>query len=204
VGVFLGDLVSDTFSQEAVPALRPFVAGYMEGENGAIEEAVSELTGDDSETFSMTDILEARPEIKSELCKLSFMKVGVYESSAEKMSEQTLLYHEQSGVSLEAAIVEIMCESITYYIGFIIVFAVIVILLTVLCNISNISFKIPHMALLDNIGGAVAGLAVGFMFCSFAAWVLKFAGALVPESELSGVMANLFVNMDLLSRSLSL
>lgn len=203
VSLFVGDLFSDTFAHEAIPAVRPFVAGYMEGAEGSIEKALSEVAGDTSDLLSTDDIVESRPGITLDLCRLSYQDLGVYSSSAEQMAEEAVALHEQGGITITASIVEIMCQKLTYYLGFILFFAVTVILLTVLGNISNLSFKIPEMDLLNTIGGAAAGLVVGYLFCAFAAWALKFTGAVLPTDELGG-LAKIFINADTLSKYLSI
>jgi hypothetical protein len=204
ISLFVGDLLSDTFSHEAIPVFKPFITGYMDGENGAIEESLAEVTGGTSELLSADDIVERRPELKAELCKLSYMTLGVYSSSAEIMAQEALAHYEHTGSTISTSIVEIMCEKLTYYIGFILFFALSVILLTVLGNISNLSFKIPNHEKINTYGGAVAGLLVGFMFCALAAWVVKFTGMLLPEDDLGNLFAKLFVKMDTFSGFLSI
>ena len=204
VSLFVGDLLSDTFSHEPVAVLRPFVAGYMEGVDGAIETSLDEVMGDTSDMLSIEDIIELHPEITHDLCRLSFEKLGVFPTTAEVMATEALELHEQGGYTISSAIVEIMCSKLTYYIGFILFFAITVILLTVLGNLSNISFKIPNMDKLNTIGGAVSGIVVGFLFCAVLAWVLKFAGAILPEETMEGVFTSMFLKFDTLSKYLSI
>lgn len=203
ISLFLGDLLSDTFAHEANPVIQPFVAGYMEGSEGVINESFVEVSGSES-TVSMEDAIVLHPEYRQEIAKLSFMKMGIYENSAEKMAEQAVIHEEQNSLTLTAAIVDVMCGSATYFFGFILFFSITLILLTVLGNISNLSFKLPNMEKLNVIGGAVAGLIVAILFCSLAAWILKFSGALLPEEELGGIFGKLFVKMNLFSSFLSI
>lgn len=204
ISLFVGDLLSDTFSHEAVTALRPFVAGYMEGNEGAVPSALAEISGGVTETLSTDDFIELRPELEVELCRQSYINMGIYSSAAKKMAEQAVTYHQQANGSISASIVEIMCENFAYYLGFILFFAISVILLTVLGNISNLSFKIPNADKLNTLGGAVSGFVVGFLFCSFAAWILRFTGMLLPEDEVGILFSKLFVSMDMFSSFLSI
>lgn len=204
VSLFVGDLLSDTFSHEASPVVQPFIAGYMEGSEGAIEKSFAEIAGESAGTISMEDTLELHPEYKPKIAEQSFIKLGIYRSSAAKMAEEALQLSEQNSLTLSAAIVSVMCDNVTYYIGFILFFAITIILLTVLGNISNLSFKLPNMEKLSAIGGAVAGFFTGIMFCSLTAWILKFTGALLLEEDAAGLLAKLFVKMNIFSGFLSI
>lgn len=204
ISLFVGDLLSDTFSHEAVPVIHPFVAGYMEGSEGVMNEALVEVIGTSGTgTLSFDDAIAQHPEASEEFCKLSFMKLGVYESSAQAMAQETIAISEQTSSSLSASVVNVMCDKITYYLGFILFFAVTIILLTVLGNITNLSFKLPHMDKLNTIGGAVGGFVTGLMFCFLVAWILKFTGAFLPQEDL-GILARMFVGMNTYSHFLSI
>lgn len=203
ISLFVGDLLADTFAHEAIPVVRPFIAGYMEGEEGVIEEALDEVAGSTSELLSIDDVIESRPHLLNDLCRVSYLNLGIHSSTAEEMAVQAEELYEQGGKTISASIVEVMCNNASYYIAFVLFFAVTVILLTVLGNISNLSFKIPNMDKLNTFGGAAAGLVVGFLFCAFAAWIIKFTGLLLPEEEM-GRLAKLFVDFNTLSRYLSI
>ena len=205
ISLFFGDLLSDTFSHEAIPVIHPFVSGYMEGDKGSINEALTEVLGEGVGVggLSADDAIERAPEKALEFCKLSFMKMGVYESTAEVMAQQAIEESQQISGSLTESIVNVMCDNLTYFVGFILFFTLCIILLTVLGNITNLSFKIPYIDKLNNIGGVAGGLVTGIMFCLFAAWILKFTGILLPEDEI-GAVANLFVGLNTYSKFLSI
>ena len=202
IALIVGDIMSDTFSHEAIPVIRPFVAGYMEGSEGSIGKALDVVLGDGTEVLSADDAIELHPELKQELCEQSYINIGVYKSAAKNMATDALADSEQSG-SITNSIVNVMCSKLTYYIGFILFFSITVILLIVIGNITNISFRLPNAKKLDTYGGAGAGLFVGFLFCCFAAWVLRFTGTLLPEDKLWGIFSHLFVKMNLFSVFLS-
>ncbi len=203
ISLFVGDLLSNTFAHEAVPVVRPFLAGYMEGNEGTIGEALDEILGGSASVLSADDAMELHPELKSELCEQSFLKMGVYSSAAKEMAENALKRSEQD-TPISTVIVDEMCDTATYYLGFILFFAITLILLIVLGNLTNLSFKIPNADKLNTLGGAAAGLVVGFLFCAFAAWILKFTGRLLPEEDLWGIFSPLFVKINLFSAFLSI
>ncbi|MDR0952362.1 MAG: CvpA family protein [Oscillospiraceae bacterium] len=203
VSLFAGDLLSDTFSSMATPMLRPFVSGYMEGADGAIELALTEVSGTASEILSEEDIIGGDADKAVEIARLSYLNMGIYAATSEQMAQEAYEQYELSGRTLSYSIIEVMCAKLTYYVCFILFFAVVLILLTVLGNITNLSFKIPNMDKLNMIGGAVLGLAVAFAFCCVLAWILKFTGKLLPEEQL-GSLSKYFVKMNFLSKYLSI
>lgn len=205
ISLFVGDLLSDTFSHEAISVVQPFVSGYMEGSEGAISEALSETMGTEIGVggLSADDTIAQHPEKAAEFCKLSYMKLGIYGSTADVMAQQAVELFDTTSQSMSDCIVEVMCDNLTYYVGFILFFTISAILLTVVGNITNLSFKIPYIGRLDSALGAATGVVVGIMFCLLAGWILKFTGLLFPEDEI-GTVASLFAGMDTYSRFLSI
>jgi len=205
ISLFIGDLLSDTFSHEAIPVIQPFVSGYMEGSEGAISEALTATvgTGVGVGGLSADDAIAQQPEKAAEFCKLSYTNLGIYDSTAEVMAQQAVELSETTSQSLSDSIVEVMCNNLTYYVGFILFFTISAILLTVVGNITNLSFKIPYIGRFDSALGAAAGLVVGIMFCLLGGWMLKFTGILLPEDEI-GTVASLFAGMDTYSKFLSI
>lgn len=201
--IYMGNLLSDTFSHEAIPVVRPFASGYMEGTEGVIGDKLNELLASSEVRLSVDDALERYPDIKLELAKGSFEEIGIYEETAEAMANEAIELSEKNGYSLSNAIVEVLCEKITYVIGFILFFLLILIILTVLGNIFNLSFKIPEKDKLNDIGGLIAGAVTGLLFCSIAVWCLRFMGMLLPEEEMrKTLLTSLFMKLDFLSKFL--
>ena len=53
-----------------------------------------------------------------------------------------------------------------------------------IANIGNLSFRLPNMELLDEIGGAVLGFVKGFLYCVLLCWLLSFLGFLIGKETL--------------------
>ena len=70
----------------------------------------------------------------------------------------------------------------SYVAIFIVAFLLIIIILTVIGNLPNLSYKIPGLDLVNDIAGAVLGLATGFLFCVLLVWALKFMGLLLGDA----------------------
>lgn len=204
VSMYMGDLLSDTFSHQAVPVLTPFASGYMEGKGAVIDTEMTELLGEAGSELSVEDAVKQHPEIQYQLCENSYLAMGVYEKPAKEMANEAVALSNKSDGKISASIVQVLCEKLAYTIGFILFFAIVLIILIVIGNVLNLSYKIPGMNRLTDIGGLVAGLTYGIMFCMLLAWSLNFAGMIMPEEEIqSTVLPRLFNHVNFLSKYLS-
>ena len=76
-------------------------------------------------------------------------------------------------------------ESASFAGAFLLAFLMIMIALTVIGNIPNISFKIPNLDGLNDIGGAVTGVVLGACLLLVFGWALKFTGLLIGNDTLA-------------------
>ena len=183
VSVYFANLLSTTFSGEVVDALRPFASGYVETE--IVDKVVRPALGIDMTNLSVTDFLAANPGKEQQFSQLIFENMGIYETTAEQMSNEAVLYSQQFGWGIEDSAVEILCIRVAYAAGFILSFIMIIIVLTAIGNLPNLSFKIPGFDTLNDISGAILGIAQGFCLCLFIAWGLKFTGIIISQDILS-------------------
>ena len=205
LSLYVGDLMGDTFSTTVKPVLRPFVSGYMDGSEGVISENLTELLGADGAGLSIDEALSRHPEIRQELGVASFKAIGIYDSAAEEMAEHALALTDENGMPLSSAIVDVACLSIAYVMIFILFFLLTVIILTVLGNLFNLSFKIPEKEKLNTIGGAVAGAFTGIILCMLITWALRFCGALLPEETMTRTLFTaLFLKLNFMPLLLSI
>ena len=164
-------------------ALRPFASGFVEV--NVVDKTVRPAMGIDSTNLSVKDYFAQNPGRETEFCTLTYNGMGIYESTSEQMADEAVAYAKENNAELIDAVVEVLCRRISYVGGFILAFVMILILLTVIGNIPNISFQIPNHELLNDIGGAVAGLVQGMAFCLIIGWALRFVGLLVSQETLS-------------------
>lgn len=205
ISLYVGNLLGDTFAQEVQPVMRPFVSGYMDGSEGIITENMNELLGAGSNSLSVDDALAQNPEKRIELCVNSYKNVGIYTSAAKKMADKAISLSEQTGSSLSVAIVDVMSQSISYCLIFILFFLLSIIIITVLGNLFNLSFKIPERDKLNNVGGAIAGGVTGILICTIITWLLQFSGATFPEEEMRRTLLSaLFIKINFLSLFLTI
>lgn len=183
VSVYFANLLSTTFSGEVIDALRPFASGYVETE--IVDKVVRPALGIDMTNLSVTDFMAMNPGKEQQFSQLIFENMGIYEPTAEQMANESILYAQQFGWGIEDSAVEILCIRVAYAAGFILSFVMVIIILTAIGNIPNLSFKIPGFDTLNDISGAILGLAQGFCLCLFIAWGLKFTGILISQDILA-------------------
>ena len=191
ISVYSADLLSTTYSYEVLDALRPFASGYLETTINNKVRPEYNIVGAAASSLSVEDYLAAHPEDAEGFCQSAFEHMGIYKETARSMASSSLSYAESQEVSVNAAMTEVLCRSVAYAVGFLLAFLLILILLTVVGNLSNLTFKIPGMDALNDVGGLITGLVQGAFFCVLIVWVMKFTGILLPQEKIaeSGVLA---------------
>jgi hypothetical protein len=199
-------LLAQTFSYEALPVMRPFASGYLDGK---LYDKADGTTGILSEigiftdSKSLEDYIKGDPELAETAARATYESFGVDEKTSEDMAADAVAYYNDQGGSFETAMSEILCERISYVMCFLLAFLITVIILTVAGNLTNLSLKIPGVNHLDNISGAVLGVVTGLIFCTVFVWALKYAGMLIGGDTLpKTIFAKLFLNESLLTKAL--
>ena len=201
ISLFGANILSNTFSYEIVPVLRPFVSGYMEAQ---VKKSVYEKLGIDPEEgsdYSVNDLLAQNPSIVHEVLDDSVRAVGIWGNAASSITDEAEMYVWYSGATCHEALTEVLCAKVSYAAGVMLAFLLISITLTVVGNIPNFSFKLPYFELVDDIAGAVLGSISGIMYCFVIVWALKFMGMFISEASVraSGI-ASVLLRIDLVYR----
>ena len=188
-------LLSNTYAYEVIPVLRPFVSGVMDSR---VEDTAFSVLGyepDEEGDYhvdqSLTDLLAAMPESRLEIGRWTYRALGVYEDQADVLAQKTIAYMDENSTSLPAAVTQVICETVTWYGGFFIAFILLFTVMTVVVNLPNLSFRIPYVGILNDLGGLAIGLYVGMLLCSILALVLQFTGLVLPQETVreAGVAA---------------
>ncbi len=205
VSVYGANLLSNTFSYDVVTALKPFAGGYVEnlvdGEDGVIEA----MGWDNEENYSLEDLLIRHEDEKEEFAATCFEKMGIDASAASIMAESALEYGEEEDKSIVDSVIHELCARISYVGCFVIAFLIIVIVLTVVINLPNLSYKIPHLDLVNDIAGTVIGLLTAAAYCAILVWALKFMGIIIGAETLSETtLGSWFLKRDFMSAFLGI
>lgn len=210
LSLYGAQLLSDTYSYEVIPVLKPFVSGYMETqvENTAYAAMGYEpdpQTGRFDVSVSLADLLAENPGMEEQIARQSFQALGLYDSMAQTLTDRTMAYAQENNASLTSSIVTIACQTVTWYAGFLLAFIILFAVFTIIVNLPNLSFKIPYVGIVNDIGGAAIGVFAGLLFCSIAVWACQFAGLLLTEQTLRGTgLAAFLMDQNLLANYITL
>ena len=197
VALYGAVLVSSAFSYDVVPALKPFVSGYMERQ---MSDTVLENMDLADTDLSYEDILAADSELRHEFCRESYESVGVWGDAADQMATEAEEYADANGVQISEAVIQVLCERICFVAGVTLMFLIFLIALMAIANIPNLSYRIPNMDLLNDVGGAVMGLVNAFCYCCLIAWLLRFLGLIIGmDTYQSTLLLRFFHSIDLVT-----
>ena len=202
IALFGGSLLSATYSGEVIPALKPFVGGIID--TPSTRDAILEELGYGSSDKSLNDILGEDPSLSYDYAYGCMEFVGFSTDRCTELANRAVaLYDENAEMDMTEAAVEVLCDTITYVIGLLLAFLMILIILIAIANVGNLSFRLPNMESLDEIGGAVLGFLRGFLYCVLLCWVLSFFGILLGRGTLEDTaLARFFLSFDFITRGL--
>ncbi|MDL2300629.1 hypothetical protein LJC01_03180 [Clostridiaceae bacterium OttesenSCG-928-D20] len=182
VALFGGRLVATSFSYEVLPVMRPFANGYIERQVNKEEDGVMAQLGEKESGYSLTDLIIQKPELERQVASLTFASFGLSEDVISALCDETLALTAETGEDIISAMTEVLCRRISYVAIYVLSFLLILIALTVIGNLPNLSFKMPGGEipnLVNDIAGAVIGLIMGLIFCALIAWALKYTGVII-------------------------
>ena len=201
IALFGGSLLSNAYSREVVPVLEPFVDGYIDSQN-IRDEVLEKLLGYETD-LSLEDVLARDSSLRYDYATECMKTLGLYQDRAEELAAKSVDYADRSGVSMTDAVVTVLCDSVSFVGGLVVAFLMILILLVAIGNIGNLSFRLPNLELLDEIGGAVLGFVKGFLYCVLLCWVLSFLGIVIGSDTLEfTTLAQFFLQIKFLTSGL--
>ncbi|MGI5977783.1 MAG: CvpA family protein [Candidatus Limivicinus sp.] len=183
VALFGGSLLSSAYSHELVPALEPFVSGYVDSQKNR-EEILEDMGYGDSEK-SLNDILTEDASLKSDYAYECLTSAGFYSKTADKLAADAVELENESEMDMTEAVVAVICDTVSYVAGTALVFLMILILLIAIGSIGNLSMRLPNMEGLDEIGGSILGFVKGFIYCILLCWLLSFMGIVIGRDTMS-------------------
>jgi len=181
VAVYGGNLVATAYSDEFTNMFRPFVGGYLQSvEASAIEEVVP----DQLQHLSTEDLFRLEPGLEEIVIQQVFLGLGIHHSRIETLTEYYFDLRDEGG-GINASLTEVLVYALCFFIVYTIGFLLILIALTVIYNIIPVSFRLPGLKLVDEIGGGVLGFAQGVLLVFMLGWFLGYAGLLLPGDLLA-------------------
>ena len=133
----------------------------------------------------------------------SLLDLGLYSKRAESLANRAVVVAEETGVTMTKAIVSVLCDTITTVGTMVIAFLLILIFLVAVASIGNLSFRLPNLENVDEIGGAILGFGKGFLYCILLCWVLSFLGIIIGKDTMAHTtLGRFFLIFDSLTDSL--
>lgn len=182
IALFGGSLLSSAYAHEVVPALEPFVDGYIDSQN--TRDEVLDKMGYGNSDLSLEDILAQDSSLRYDYAYECMSLMGFYEKRADTLANDAVSLADANGISMTDAVVAVLCDTITYVGAMVVAFLLILIFLVAIGNVGNLSFRLPNMEALDEVGGAVLGFAKAFIYCVLFSWLLSFLGAIIGRDTL--------------------
>ena len=181
VAVSAANTAATTFSGEFNSMFQPFISGHLDRVE---REAIEEVAPEELHRFSTEDLFARFPEIEPDVARQVFIDMGVHGSRAEMLT-QRYLETRSEGLGVNQAMTEVIVDAFGFYLAYIIAFLLILIALTVIYNIIPLSFRLPGLTLVDDIGGGVLGFVQGLLLVFMLTWALGYGGILLPDGFLS-------------------
>ena len=201
IALFGGSLLSSAYSAEVIPALKPFVNGYID--TPQTRDDILDTLGYGSSDKSLNDILAEDPSLRYDYAYQCVLAVGFSTDRAEELADKSVQLSEERDLSMTDAVVAVLCDTITYVAGLLLAFLMILILLIALANVFNLSLRLPNMEAVDEISGTILGFARGFVYCVLLCWILSFFGMVLGRSTLENTtLARFFLNFDFITKGL--
>ena len=201
IALFGGSLLSSAYAHEVIPALEPFVDGYVDSQKN--RDAMLVKLGYANSDLSLEDILAQDSSLRYDYAYETLKDMGFYDSRAEDLGAKAVEYADVNGVTMTTALVAVMCDTVSYVGGLVLGFLLILILIVAIANVGNLSFRLPNMELLDEIGGAVLGFLKGFLYCVLLCWLLSFLGVLIGKQTLEhSTLARFFLAFNFITNGL--
>ena len=201
VALLGGSLLASAYSQEVVPALEPFVDGYIDSQKS--RTAILENMGYGDSELSLNDILQQDSSLKYDYAYEALTSMGIYSHPAEKLAVTAVEKSLELEIDMTEAVVAVICETITYVGTMALAFLLILIFLVAVANVGNLSFRLPNMENLDEIGGCLIGFAKGFIYCVLFCWLLSFLGIIIGKTTMAHTtLGRFFLAFDWLTDTL--
>lgn len=201
IALFGGNLLSTAYAGEVIPALEPFVDGFISSQQ--TRDTIIEKMDCDEYGLSLEDILQDDPSLRYEYAYSCMDMMGFSKAHCKELSTKSVKLADSESLNMTDAVVDVLCDTITHVGGLVLAFLMILIALVAVGNLTNISFRLPNLVNFDEISGAVLGFIKGFVYCALLCWVLGFLGSLIGKTTLDkSTLGSFFSQMTFITKGL--
>ena len=193
--------LASRYGREVVPALNPFIGGFLSSETN--NDEILDRLGYGGTELSLSDILEQDTSLRYDYAYESFRALGFYRAISEDLAKTSVNYASRSGASLTDAVIIVACNAIAYVACVTIAFIMILILITAVLEMINLDFHLANVEAVDEVAGAAMGFVRGFLYCVLLCWLFGFLGLLIGRDTCdSSPLISFFQAFRFITRSL--
>ena len=171
------NLLATNYSGQIVPAIDPFVSGFIDSESNT-SDILGRLGYGESE-LSLNDILTQDTSLRYDYAYECLRSVGFYREVSEDLAGDTVAFADSNGYSLTDSVSTVASNALSYVGMMTIAFIMILILIKTVLDMINLDFHLPNVEIVDEVAGAALGMIKGFLYCVLLCWVLGFAGLII-------------------------
>ena len=153
----------------------PFAGGYFEGQLDVVAAGLP----DNDAGLSGEDWVAAHPDTAQEYAEQCFAAAGVSGRAGQRMARQALALRDAQELSLRTAMTQLYCARLCYVLVTAVGFLLLMLILSAIGNLPNLTFRIPNRERLNDFGGAAIGAVNGVCFGILLCWALQFAGPVI-------------------------
>ncbi len=170
VVVFFGARwAADNYSDRLDTVIGPFVANF-------VDETTTQERVDRGIEYSSAGDAELRAAAES-----IYKKLGVWQGKANTMADDAVESFRANDITFKNAVSARFVSALAYIFAFLIAYLLLNIVFAVIINLCNVIFKLPGLKMLNGIGGAVLGLAVGLLIVFAIAWAARYLSFLLGD-----------------------
>ena len=153
-------LLAGQFSDRLLPVAEPFAGGYFEGQLDVVAAGLP----DNDAGLSGEDWVAAHPDTAQEYAEQCFAAAGVSGRAGQRMARQALALRDAQELSLRTAMTQLYCARLCYVLVTAVGFLLLMLILSAIGNLPNLTFRIPNRERLNDFGGAAIGAVNGVCF----------------------------------------
>lgn len=150
-------LLAGQVSDRLLPVAEPFAGGYFEGQLDVVAAGLP----DNDAGLSGEDWVDAHPDTAQEYAEQCFAAAGVSGRAGQRMARQALALRDAQELSLRTAMTQLYCARLCYVLVTAVGFLLLMLILSAIGNLPNLTFRIPNRERLNDFGGAAIGAVNG-------------------------------------------
>lgn len=194
-----GQLISEAYSSEIIPALEPFVDGYIDSADNRND--ILNTLGYGNSDKSLNDILSSDSSLRYDYAYECMSKLGFYEDRAAELAAKAVKLSDDNRIDMTDAIIDVICSKATFLGVMTIAFLLILIFMVAVANLFNLSLRLPNLETFDELGGLVLGFIQGFIYCILICLFLSYFGLLIGRSTMGETtLGQFFLTFDFISK----